>query len=390
MTVPSILAGAVALLCAPGLVGGLAEAKPHLVLDMSNGRVIDHRQAHDPWHPASLTKLMTAYSALKAVERGEIALTSPVRISRNAKKQPPSRMGYSVGTTLTLDNALKLLLVKSANDVSVAIAETVSGSAKAFAQQMTADARALGMGRSRFENPHGLHHPRQVTTAHDMARLILALQRDFPRLQRMFEAASLTAPKRNKEGKIVRRTYRSFNLLLERFAGADGFKTGFVCASGYNFIGSATRSGRRIAAIVLGRDGQRSRAVDAAKFISEGFQQPVGAGAPLDDVKPGPDTRSSPVNLRPNMCSEKAWAERYNPAAGQAVIESPWLQPRQFKETTLRVTLGGTSGPTNAKKRSGSGTVRLRRVPVPTFRPDGREAALKPASQRVISARVSQ
>lgn len=288
-----------------------AQAKPHLVLDMSNGKVIDQRQAHDVWHPASLTKLMTAYSAMKAVERGEVLLTSPVRISKAARRQPPSKMGYGVGTTLTLENALKLLLVKSANDVSVAIAETVSGSTAAFGRQMTADARALGMVRSRFVNPHGLHNPRQVTTAYDMAVLILALQREFPRLQPMFEAASVTAPKRNKEGKLVRRTYFTFNLLLERFAGADGFKTGFVCASGYNFIGSATRSGRRIAAIVFGRDGQKSRAIDAARLISEAFQQPADVGVPLRDIKPGPRARSKPVNLRPVLCTEDAWAKRY-------------------------------------------------------------------------------
>ncbi|MEO0546990.1 MAG: serine hydrolase, partial [Pseudomonadota bacterium] len=198
-----------AILLAIALHVPMAHAKPHLVIDLSNGRVLAQKDAFHPWHPASLTKLMTAYSAMKAVERGEVLLTSPVRISRAARKQPPSRMGYGLGTTVTLENALKLLLIKSANDISVAIGETISGTSEAFAAQMTADAKALGMTGSRFENPHGLHHPRQVTTARDMAVLVSVLHRQFPRLGTMLASPSVSAPKRNKEGKLIRRTKRS-------------------------------------------------------------------------------------------------------------------------------------------------------------------------------------
>jgi len=359
---PSIMRAALALGLA--LVSASASAKPHLVIDLSNGRVLSQKDAFHPWHPASLTKLMTAYSAMKAVERGEVLLTSPVRISRAARKQPPSRMGYGIGTTITLENALKLLLIKSANDISVAIGETISGTASAFASQMTSDAKALGMKNSRFENPHGLHHPRQITTARDMAVLISVLHRDYPRLQTMLASPAVTAPKRNKKGKLVRRTYYSYNLLLERYAGADGFKTGFVCASGYNFIGSATRSGRRIAAIILGRDGQTSRVVDAAKLITEGFQSPIETGTPLKDLKPVNAVPTSPANMRSVLCTAEARATRYEPGAGLAVIKSPWLQDRKKTAAALSVTLGGANGPTKAADPN------ARRVPIPTFRPD--------------------
>jgi len=365
----ALIATAVAALLIILFQGKDAQAKPHLVIDLTNGRILDHKDAFHPWHPASLTKLMAAYSAMKAVERGEVLMTSPVRISRTASKQPPSRMGYRVGTTITLENALKLLLVKSANDIAVAIGETISGSSAAFAAQMTADARTLGMSGSRFENPHGLHHPRQVTTANDMAILISVLHRDYPRLKTMLAAPAVSAPKRNKDGKLVRRTYYSYNLLLERYAGADGFKTGFVCASGYNFIGSATRSGRRIAAIVMGRDGQTSRAVDAARLITQGFQLPLESGTSLTEFKPSGNVPASPTNMRSTLCTPEARAARYEPGAGLAVIDSPWLQKRKKTDLRLRVALGGTSGPTKAPDPD------ARRVPLPTFRPDRQSAA---------------
>ena len=255
-----------------------ASATPHILVDLDSGNVLSQRQSFDPWYPASLTKLMTAYSAFRAIETGKARSDQPVRISKNAAKQPPSRMGYRVGTTLTLENALKLLVIKSANDVAVAIAESISGSVAAFSQRMNEDARQLGMTGSRFVNPHGLHNRRQVTTARDMAVLVRALHRQYPQYKSLFDTPSVLAPSRTKQGKVIQRIYYSYNLLLERYRGADGFKTGFVCASGYNFIGSATRSGRRIAAVVLGRDSQTSRAVDAAKLLTEGFQLPMQAG----------------------------------------------------------------------------------------------------------------
>ncbi len=334
-------------------------AAPHIVVDLNSGHVLARQQAFDPWHPASLTKLMTAYSAFNAIASGAARADQPVRISRNAASQPPSRMGYRIGTSMTLENALKLLVIKSANDVAVAIAESISGSVEGFSRRMMIDARQLGMTGSKFVNPHGLHDRRQVTTARDMGLLVRAIHRNFKQYKALFETPAILAPSRTKNGKTIQRIYYSYNLLLERFRGADGFKTGFVCASGYNFIGAATRSGRRIAAVVLGRDSQTSRAVDAAKLITDGFQQPLQTGQLIGELKPGGGVPTGPRNMRSVLCTKEARAARYEPGAGQAVIKSPWLLPRSIERSPLTVSLLPRS----------SRPVALRRVPLPNFRP---------------------
>lgn len=342
-----------------------AWSAPHLALDLESGKVLSHKHAFDPWHPASLTKLMTAYVAFRAIDDGEITAKSPVRISKNARRQPPSRMGYRVGTVLNMENALTILVIKSANDVSVAIAESISGSVPLFASRMNREARRLGMTGSRFVNPHGLHNARQITTAHDMAILVRAIHQEFPQYATLFTTPSLQAPKRVKGGKLINKVHYSYNLLLERFRGADGFKTGFVCASGYNFIGAATRSGRRIAAIVLGRDSQTSRAVDAARLLTEGFQTPLTQGTDIANLKPDSAVPSNPRNLRPEVCSQEARAKRYDPGAGLAVIDSPWLSAREISTNRLKVVLGDATGPISVA----SAQVAVSRVPVPKPRP---------------------
>ncbi len=334
-------------------------AVPHLLIDLDSGKVLSQQQAFDLWYPASLTKLMTAYVTFRAIQSGEISSSNPVRISPLAHRQPPGRMGYRTGTTLTMENALKLLVVKSANDIAVAIGESASGTLENFTRRMNLEAARLGMSDSRFTNPHGLHDRQQVTTARDLAILISAIHKEFPQYAGLFRNPSVLAPSRTKKGKIIKRNFYSYNLLLERFRGADGFKTGFVCASGYNYIGSATRSGRRIAAIVLGRGSQTSRAVDAAKLITEGFELPLNSGIPLDQLKPSGPVPTGPRNMRNILCTKKARAARYEPGAGKAIIKSPWLQPRVFNKRPLAVVFGKTSRP--SRKQS--------KIRLPTFRP---------------------
>ncbi len=336
-----------------------ASATPHLSIDLDSGKVLSHQQAFDPWHPASLTKLMTAYVAFKAIQSGEIDSNFAVQFSKLARRQPPSRMGYRPGTTLTIDSALKLLVVKSANDVSVAIAESIAGSVSKFANRMNREASRLGMRNSRFVNPHGLHDKRQITTARDLALLIRAIHLEFPQHASLFRSSRVLAPKRTKKGKVINRIYYSYNLLLERFRGADGFKTGFVCASGYNFIGSATRSGRRIAAIVLGQSSQTARVTKAAKLITEGFQHPLETGTALQKLKPRGAVPAGPRNMRGTLCTPKARKDRYEPGAGLAIIKSPWLLKRQAKRPALKVVFG------KFKKRMRTTAP----IPLPTFRP---------------------
>jgi D-alanyl-D-alanine carboxypeptidase len=167
--------------------------------------------------------------------------------------------------------------------------------------------------------------------------------------------------------------------MLERYRGADGFKTGFVCASGYNFIGAATRSGRRIAAIVLGRDSQTSRAVDAARLITQGFEQPLQSGEPLIRLKPSGALPSGPRNMRSTLCTKQARAARYEPGAGQAVIDSPWLQKRTIDRSPLTVTLLKPTGRSKTPKS----------IPLPSFRPSNIKMAAPPVVTNSKLARSS-
>ncbi len=356
-----------------------AHSAPHLSIDLGTGKVLSHEQAFDAWHPASLTKLMTAWVIFREIERGSLSADSPVRISSTARKQPPSRIGYRTGTVLTVENALALLIVKSANDIAVALAETAGGSVASFSSMMNREAESLGMSGSRFVNPHGLHDRRQVTTARDMGLLVRAIHQRYPQYANLFSTPSVLAPQRTKKGKTIQRIHYSYNLLLERYRGGDGFKTGFVCASGYNFIGSATRAGRRVAAVVLGRDSQTSRAVDAAKLITEGFQLPNDAGTPIRKLAQDASANRTPRNMRPLLCTAKARAARYEPGAGKAVIDSPWLTRREVVKKPIKVALGGTGS-----------ALPSARAPLPSFRPTIRQTIAPDVAEAVPSETIVQ
>jgi D-alanyl-D-alanine carboxypeptidase len=235
---------------------------PSLVVDMESGRVLHAQREFERWRPASITKLMTAYVAFREIESGTLTLKSPVRVSLNAARKPPSHMAYPIGTIVTLDNALKMLLVKSANDIAVAIAESVSGSVEEFAKRMNAEAARLGMMDSHFVNPHGLHDEGQYSSAYDLALLARAIRRDYPQYDHYFSTEAL------KDGETV---YDSYNILLGRFAGADGMKTGYICESGFNLVASATRNGHTLIAVVLGEMSSKGRAERAADLLELGF-----------------------------------------------------------------------------------------------------------------------
>ena len=175
----TILIGAAALAALPAAAG------PSILFDAASGRVIESDNAFQRWYPASLTKLMTTYVAFRAVQSGEVTLLSPVLVSKKAANEPPSKMGFAPGSVLTLDAALKIIMVKSANDVATAIGESLGGSQEAFAARMNAEARRLGMTGSHWVNAHGLHEDDQYTTARDLAVLASALRREFPPICRL-------------------------------------------------------------------------------------------------------------------------------------------------------------------------------------------------------------
>ena len=240
-----------------------AAAPPSWILvDEGSGRVLKEDNSAALWHPASVTKLMTAYVTFEALKDGKIKLTSPVRVSANALAQAPAKMGFKVGTVVNLDNALKMMLVKSANDIAIAVAETVGGSEDAFVAEMNAAASRLGMASTHYDNANGLPDDGQVTTARDLAVLARALRHDFPEYQSYFGIPAIKAGKR---------VLRSENALLERYRGTTGMKTGFVCASGFNIVATANRGGRSLVAVVLGADSGVDRAEFTAHLLDDGF-----------------------------------------------------------------------------------------------------------------------
>lgn len=252
----------IALSCAWLVAAGSAAAGPTLLFD-AGGRILYSEDADDQWHPASLTKIMTAYLTFEALKSGQITKDTMTTTSETAHAQPPSKVGLPVGGQLTVELALKALIVKSANDVAVMLAETVAGSEEAFVERMNATARRLGMTRTRFVNSNGLPAPEQITTARDLARLSLAVLGDFPEYRELWAMADM---------RIGTRRLLTHNSLLKTYEGADGLKTGFICDSGFNVVASATRAGRQLMAVVLGESSGAERSIRAASLLDHGFQ----------------------------------------------------------------------------------------------------------------------
>jgi len=235
-----------------------------VVVDAKTGRVLDEKDANRKWYPASLTKIMTAYVTYKAIREGKATLNSVVVQSKNSLSEPPSKMGFKVGTKLTVEAALKIILIKSANDVAVALGEAIAGSEPAFIAMMNAEAARLGMQDTRFVNPHGLPDNRQVSSAQDMAILAMAFRKDFPEARSIYKHPGIQFGK-----KKLRSANREF---LLRVKGADGMKTGYICNSGYNVAASATRGGRTVIAIVLGAASGLERIAHTRELIDKGFR----------------------------------------------------------------------------------------------------------------------
>src|SRR5437763_8891586 len=281
---------------ATSLAPSRAGAEALLVIEAESGRVLFAQNAGYPWYPASVTKLMTAYVTLRAVKEGRLNLDTPLVVSANAVAQPPVKMGFGVGTVVSVDNALKMLMVKSANDIAVVLAEGVAGSIESFADQMNSNARRLGMVQSSFVNPNGLPADDQVSSARDLAILARALIREMPEYDYYWHLPGI---------RMGKRVQRNYNTLIGRYPGADGMKTGFICASGFNLVASATRNGRRLIAVVLGAPSSAVRALKAAQLLERGFNSNTGLNwlmpslATVETVQP---IGVAPPNLREAMC----------------------------------------------------------------------------------------
>ncbi|MEO0500193.1 MAG: D-alanyl-D-alanine carboxypeptidase family protein [Pseudomonadota bacterium] len=233
-----------------------------IVVDADTGEVLYARNPDAARHPASITKVMTLMLTFEALDAGKIKLTDKVVMSKHAASQPPSKLGLGVGGWLSVEEAIRLLSTKSANDVAVALAEHVGGTELAFAQKMTEKARELGMNATAFYNASGLPNPAHSTTARDLAKMSSALLRDYPHYYAFFSEQSYN---------FYGTKYRNHNRLLGKLVGLDGIKTGYTRASGFTLAASAQRDGKRIVAIVLGAPSSKQRNDNIASLINAGF-----------------------------------------------------------------------------------------------------------------------
>jgi len=278
-------------------VAAQAVAGPHILVDLRSGKVIEHVDAFQKWYPASLTKLMTAYTTFRQIKAGRISLDTMIVMSKRSAAEPASKMYLKPGDALTLDDALKVLLVKSANDIAYAIAENVGGSKDNFVAMMNAEAARLGMKSSHFVNPNGLPGKGQYTTARDLAVLTMAIRREFPDYAGYFKLEGV---------RVGKRDFGNYNKLIGRFAGADGMKTGFICASGFNQVSTATRNGHTVLSVVLGADSLIGRADLSAELLEKGLATNPGFGAPSIYKLPAYGaTRDMVTDVSQEICRKK-------------------------------------------------------------------------------------
>jgi D-alanyl-D-alanine carboxypeptidase len=308
--------------------GGYAPPYASIVIDVNTGRTLQATNADAPRFPASVTKVMTLYLLFEQLERGKLRLDSELPVSAFAARQAPSKIGFDPGETIAVEDAIKALVTKSANDVAVVVAEAIGGDQDTFAEMMTRKARSIGMSRTTFKNASGLPNPEQVTTARDLTVLGRAIHDRFPRYWRYFQTRNFEYAGRN---------YRNHNKLLGRVDGVDGIKTGFTRASGFNLLTSAKTGNRHLIAVVLGgrsgrvRDAQMASLVDdhLPRAFAGARQTPVFAEGrseePVRTAAVVPDSTTARPEPR-----QEARAEA-RPAVVQRAVETPKAEPARVE-----------------------------------------------------------
>lgn len=235
-----------------------------IVIDADSGEVIHQDEADKVLHPASLTKIMTLLLVFEALSKKELSSHSSVTVSRYAASMSPSKVGLKPGQSMSVQDAVYSLVTKSANDISVALAEKIGGSEAQFARMMTAKAHEIGMSRTQFVNASGLHDPRQQSTARDMAILGRYILKVYPQYYHVFG---------QKAFRYNGRIFRNHNHLMESYQGMDGIKTGYVAASGFNLVASAKRGNHRLIGVVFGGQSTSSRNSRMADLLDDGFEK---------------------------------------------------------------------------------------------------------------------
>jgi D-alanyl-D-alanine carboxypeptidase len=333
------------LLLAFGVCGAMAG--PYLVADVETGQTLIENDATAPWYPASVTKLMTVYVALSAVRDGTVTLDTPLTMSVRAARVAPSKMGFRPGTEVTLGNALKMLMVKSPNDIAVMVAEGLGGSVEGFADKMNAAASHLGLQESHFVNPNGLHDPAHVSSARDMAMIGRALLKEFPDQSDLFSIGAI---------QLGRQIILNHNGLLGHYPGADGMKTGFTCAAGFNVVASANQNGRRLIVVVLGSPSARERTLKAAQLFDLGFAK-WGGGPTLESLPKSVQIEAP--DMHGDICS------RHNRAAIAAAEEE--LTATAAAVSIGQMGRGAAFTVASAPFLPGFSTARVHFDPVPVF-----------------------
>jgi D-alanyl-D-alanine carboxypeptidase len=328
--------GLSALLATAGsaLIASAALAGPALLFDAKDGRVL-YAEDHDHvWHPASLTKIMTAYMTFEAIKAGKLTMQSRITASEVSTQQPPSKVGLPVGATMTVELALQALIVKSANDVAVMLAEAIGGDVETFSKQMNETSKRIGMTHSNFVNPHGLPAPEQVTTARDLGILSMAVLRDFPEHGALWQQSDM---------RIGRRRLRSHNGLLRTYDGADGLKTGFICDSGYNVVATASRDGRRVIAVVLGASSGAQRNIRAAGLLEHGFEtaawrQAVQQQHTIKTLPIPADAKSTATIVRSELANRDCGGRGRRKVVKPAVAQKQPVAPKVAKSEPVKKT----------------------------------------------------
>ena len=297
-----------------------------IVIEESSGRVLFARNADKARYPASLTKIMTLYLLFEELESGRMSMQTKMPVSRVAASRSPSKLYLKPGQSITVKEAIYALITKSANDVATVVGEALSGTERAFGKRMTRKARALGMTRTTFRNASGLPHSKQRTTARDMARLAIAVRRDFPQYFGFFKTKSFRW--RGKK-------FGNHNKLLSNYSGTDGIKTGYIDASGFNLVATVERRGVRLIGVVFGGRSGKTRDAHMVEILDKSFKR----------VKPG-DIRtqlaaasSSVVTALPKTLPRSLPVPP--PSPGTLPVAPP---PRKTSKGSIDLALAGESG----------------------------------------------
>lgn len=338
--------------------GMSAMAAPYaaMVIDARSGEVLHSRNADTRLHPASLTKMMTLYVTFEAIAAGEISLDTRVSISKHAAAEPPSKLGLKAGQRIIMQYLIRAAAVKSANDAATALAEAVSGSEAAFARRMNKTAKALGMTRTTFKNAHGLTESGHMSTARDMTTLGRHLLYDYPQYYNLFSRRSTDAGVRN-----VRNTNRKF---LAAYKGADGIKTGYTQAAGFNLVASAERGQERVIATVFGGRSTATRNAKVAELLDLGFKRApsrLAINRPALPAYSGPKAVLPPKTIRMIAAPSKSPRPRHRLARSKEEIDA--LQAAIVAAVSAAQVGASGSGKKDSEQKSGEKTAAVRPEP---------------------------